>query len=197
MAEVILKSGAELADHIVAEAKARGVLVSHFLLPIYPVNPAARLNTIRRAKVPTRTTLDRVNRILTNKVSMPTVSARIEEGSDRRLEGIVAKKAMIAAISSGAVQISSAPCFHCGARAEVGCRHRKPTKPKVDTTLAFWPLEDADKDGRNVLVRNDDQFAIAKFTRIGWVYSGSHRPLDFAPTHAYDPARRQREASHG
>lgn len=198
MAEVILKSGAELADHIVAEAKARGVLVSHFLLPIYPVNPAERLNTIRRAKVPTRTTLDRVNRILTNKVSMPTVSsARIAEGHERRLEGIVAKKAMVAAISSGAVQTSSAPCFHCGARAEVGCRHRESTKPKVDTTLAFWPLEDADKDGRNVLVRNDELFAIAKFTRIGWVYSGSHRPLDFAPTHAYDPARRQREASNG
>lgn len=197
MAEITLQTGAELAAHIVAEAQAKGVNISQFLAPIYPVNAAARLSTIRKAIRPTRTTLDRVNRILTNKVAMPTASARIEEGSDRRLEGITAKKALVAAISSGAVQTKGKPCFRCGARPEVGCSHRKATKPKVEATLAFWPLEDADKDGRNVLVRDADTYAIAKYTRIGWVYSGSHRVLDFTPTHAYDPARRDRETSHG
>lgn len=197
MAEVTLQTGAELAAHIEAEAKAKGVNISRFLAPIYPVNAAARLSTIRKAKMPTWTTLDRVNRILTNKVVMATVSAKIEEGSDRRLEGITAKKALVAAISSGAVQTRGKPCFRCGARPEVGCSHRKATQPKIEATLAFWPLEDADRDGRNVLVRDADNFAIAKYTRIGWVYSGSHRVLDFTPTHAYDPARRGQEASHG
>lgn len=126
MSEVILYTGAELADHICAEASARGMLVSHFLLPVFPTNPAARLNTIRQAKAPTRITVDRVNEVLTEKVIMPTASNRGGTIEARRLVTATIKQSVPAKAEAEGTYVSRDPCFRCGTRADLGCRHQRP-----------------------------------------------------------------------
>jgi len=116
MAEVILRTGAELAAHIEKEAAMRGLSPSKLLAQIYP-NPAASLNTIRRARQPTINTIAKLNRILSSKVMMARADERTNAAHMQRLATIATKV--------DPVYVDRDPCFYCGTRADIGCRHQE------------------------------------------------------------------------
>jgi len=113
MADVILRTGEELAAHIHAEAMERGMLISHFLAPVYPTNPAAAFTRIKQALRPTLATVERVNVVLTRKAVM--LHARV-----------LVRHNPPAPVANQPTYVDRDPCFYCGTRADIGCRHQEP-----------------------------------------------------------------------
>ncbi len=115
MNATIIHTGAELAAHIEREAAMLGVRSSQLMALVYP-NPSATLNSIRNAKHPTRATVEKINGILLHKVVMPEATERADMSHARRLETIAARSELH--------YVRRDPCFRCGTRADVGCRHQ-------------------------------------------------------------------------
>lgn len=114
-------TGAELAQKIREAAANSGITVTEFMAPLGLVNGASLVNTIARAKRPKPLTVARIMQLLTGE---PIPKALAKAGP--RSCGQVRKSGPVPAVPViEPTYVQRDPCFFCGTRGDLDCKHRK------------------------------------------------------------------------
>lgn len=109
-------TGAELAQAIVRRAAELGMTVHHFGKPLTD-NPGAWVRELAKAKRPLSHTIERVRALLAGQPMPPPRPYQMAQTVISEAE------AMRSPIPD---PVDRDPCFLCGTRADIGCRHQAP-----------------------------------------------------------------------
>jgi hypothetical protein len=142
-------TGDELIAEIEAAARQRGITPRSLIMPLYPDNPSAALNTIKKACHPTRRTVAKVRAILTGepipREMIPIATpkrAPVTDGQRRaatRSTGSSMNIGLVLALDHPPAPTMPAvagdprppawsrePCRVCATRGDLGCAHQRP-----------------------------------------------------------------------
>ena len=121
-----LDTGEQIATALRAAAAERRLPLLRFIKPL-SAQPASWFKQVQMARLPTRRTRDRVRALLAGEPlprSIDPDPLRDRPAPRRR----VAPDAIVDDQPPLAARVDREPCFRCGVRADVGCRHRPWTR---------------------------------------------------------------------
>jgi hypothetical protein len=108
-------TGTELVSTLRTAAVQRGVSIEQFVRPLTGrKSPAAWLGDVGRARHPQATTIARASELLAGDQPGPprAYARRPSAGQARTIDGPLP------------AHVDREPCFKCGTRGDIGCRHR-------------------------------------------------------------------------
>lgn len=109
-------TGAQLCDALQAHAAKLGVPLKDYVRPLNS-NTAEFLKGLSRSVTPTNLTIDRIEALLNDQPIPPRQKKERRsflQDTERRPAGPIPDP------------VDRDPCFLCGTRADLGCKHRKP-----------------------------------------------------------------------
>lgn len=147
-------SGTVLIAEIEAAAKIRGITARAFVGPLYPDNPSAALNTIRKASHPTERTVARIRALIAG----GPIACEVNPAAAPKRPAVTDGHRPAAARSTGTVRAtlvqtldrpsapgmptvvgdtrppawSREPCRVCATRGDLGCAHQRPFEEVSD-----------------------------------------------------------------
>lgn len=115
------QSGADVIDAVRAAARNRGVPVLRFVAPL-SASPHRWLKDVAQATMPRAVTLARVAALLDGE-PLPPRQDYVRSGE---YVGRTAARGMVRVIDmpEDLQPVDRDPCFKCGVRGDIGCRHR-------------------------------------------------------------------------
>lgn len=117
-----LDTGEQIATALRAAAAERKLPLLNFIKPL-SAQPASWLKQVQMARLPTRRTRDRVRALLAGEPlprSIDPNPLRDRPAPRRR----AASDTTVEQQPPLTARVARDPCFRCGVRADVGCRHR-------------------------------------------------------------------------
>lgn len=128
-------NGADLAGEIELIAATKGLSPARFIAPLTD-HPHRFLQQLRRARQPTEATVERVRTFLRDMDDRTSLRDEVAQEAKRaaarralaRVQGLEnplpARGHDTDTLVNGRAAIDREPCFKCGTRADIGCRHR-------------------------------------------------------------------------
>lgn len=111
-------TGRELADAIHAAARAAGMTPNAFIKPLRSSDPTKWLRQLAEAKTPKPHTVDRVHALLAGEPVPPPPANNFQLYPHRP-----AVARVMPTPEKLPDPVDREPCFFCGIRADIGCRH--------------------------------------------------------------------------
>jgi hypothetical protein len=125
-------TGEDLVKALRDRAWASGVPVRDLALQLSP-SPERWLSQTRQALRPKPHTIARVRALLAGD-AVPAPPANNFQASPRAPARIVVAKTP--RVETHPAPVSRDPCFLCGTRGDIGCRHQRPTHPSISSAPA-------------------------------------------------------------
>lgn len=117
-------TGAQLHALLERSARQHGLPLRRFARPLSPGQIGTWLSQLREAKRPRPHTVQRVMALVEGRTPAPPPPescGRLERPPVRRMNTAAAP-----APDDAPTPIERDPCFKCGTRADIGCKHRRP-----------------------------------------------------------------------